>query len=146
MNDLIRCFEIADAEAVELALCEAEEVVINQEGDRPEDIVANFAELIPGLSGHRTQDDSFEIQFQDRKLKVELSKSASDEDDVRRAIRDVLSPELEIRVLRSCLGTDTVAFVIDTTIVWHRIEQQFSEVVAQLLTPFVDEIRFDSSS
>ncbi|MEZ6099780.1 MAG: hypothetical protein R3E01_12495 [Pirellulaceae bacterium] len=55
MNDLTRFFQDDDAEAIEIELCEAGEVAINQENDSPADIVANFAELVPGLSGGKTQ-------------------------------------------------------------------------------------------
>jgi len=147
MNDLISYFEKNDdAGAIEIALCEAEEIAINQEDEDPADIVANFAELIPGLTGSRTQGDTFEVHFQDRTHEVALEQCPSDEDAIRRAIRDILHPAYEIRVLRSCLGTDTLAFAIDTPAVWQQIDSQFPDVALRLFTPFMDDIRFDVPS
>ena len=142
MHDLISCFENRNVEEVEIEMCEAEEVAINQEDEALADIVANFAELLPELTGENTRQDAFEVHYQGRTRTVKLEQCPADEDNIRRAIRDIIQPDYEIRVLRSCLGTDTLAFVIDTPEVWQRIDKQFPEVASQLLTPFVDEIRF----
>ena len=145
MNDLINYFEGSDAENIENALCEAEEVAINQENDDPADIVGSFAELIPGLTGSRTQGNTFAIHYHGRTKEVALEHSPADEDAVRRSIRDVLTPDYEVRVLRSCLGTDTLAFVVDTPVVWHQVDTQFPEIARELFTPFADEIGFGSA-
>lgn len=132
-----------DAEAIETALCEDEVVIICCDSDDdPESVVQEFADAVSGLSCRATSDNDLEIAYKDRTVKVKLQQSPTDGDRTRWAVRDVLQPDYELRVLRSCLGADTLAFVVDEPDIWQQIDKAEPNLADELFVPFTNEVGF----
>jgi len=142
MPNLLDYLQEGDAESIERTLCEDELVIICDDQESPVMIVEDFAQTIRGLGCSTPTARDLEITFRDRDIKVELQGDDVDSDRTRWAIRDLLLPDYEIRVLLSCLGTDTLAFLVEPPSVWQEAESRASEQMSELFGPFTDSVGF----
>ena len=143
MHDLASYFGDDNVDTIERLLCEDDVVLICCDyQDEPESVIEEFAFEFRDLSFRTTEDRDLEITFKDRTHKVGLQQSPTDGDRTRWAIRDILQPDFQMRVLRSCLGTDTLAFVVDTPEEWKLAEEKAPDQVSKLFLPFTDDVGF----
>jgi hypothetical protein len=129
---------------IEVALLEAELGVVVDWDEDDDIIVLDFADFVGGdLSCRRTTDNDLQVTYKDRSIRAGLKGENEDRDRTVRAIHAMLTPDFEIRVLRSSLGTDTLCYVVQRPATWQSVEKASPDVLRELFLPFSDEIGFD---